>query len=404
MAHHGEKCAAPKMTRAPHELGDIARAYASAVLAEQALSQQQRRVLRDVQRCRTAALGGHLDHCERSGFDRPAYNSCRNRHCPKCQRLAAAKWLEQRRERVLPVHHFHVVFTLPAELRALVAFNRRALFGVLFRAASRALLELGRDPKWLGAELGVTAVLHTWTRDLTFHPHLHCVVTGGGLRPDGTWVSTRPRFLFPVRVLGALFRGKTLDAVRRLARAGKLVFPDEAAPRDTEELERLLRKLYAKRWVVYAKPPFNDADGVFAYLGRYTHRVAISNHRIRDVDADGVVTFATRHGKTTRLPAVVFVRRFLRHVLPPHFVRIRHFGLLAPLNVHTRLVLARMLLGEPAPEAASSPTPANDGDEDMPDYVLRVLRLTGRDLRECPRCHARFVQRPLPRTRSRGPP
>jgi hypothetical protein len=382
------------------------------------LSAEQRKVLRAIVRCRTAVLGGHLDVCERCGFERPSYNSCRDRHCPKCQALAQHRWLQARKERLLPIHHFHVVFTLPAQLRPLVMHNRRLLFEQLCRTASATLLELGRDPKRLGAKLGVTAVLHTWTRDLTFHPHLHCLVTGGGLDDEGRFARTRPDFLFPVRVLGKLFRGKFLDALGRLFDAGKLELRGRCEHlSDPASLRRFTDGLYRKDWVVYCKPPFGSADAVLRYLGRYTHRIGISNGRLLDVTADAV-TFRTRHGKSTSLPPQKFLARLLTHVLPTGFVRIRHYGLLAPANVHTDLARARAALvassSDRAPVGdASACTLVDEVDEDEADAdeppFIRLLRiLTGVDLRRCLACRNRtLVRRPLPDpqpARSRGPP
>lgn len=384
-------------------VGALARRYGPAVASDSALSESTRRVLRDLQRCRTAALGGHLDRCAGCGFERPSYNSCRNRHCPQCQGFARQRWLEQRLVRLLPVHHFHVVFTLPAELRGLVQRNRRALFGLLFACASETLMELGGTPGRLGptgAQLGLSAVLHTWTRDLAFHPHLHCVVTGGGLQRDGAWAMTRPGFLFPVRVLGAVFRGKFLVGLRALARRDELDM-------SRADFERDVDRAAAKRWVVYCKPPFRDVQQVYAYLGRYTHRVAISNQRLVALDEPTHrVTFVTRDAKRATLPAETFLRRFLLHVLPPGFVRIRHYGLLAPTNVHTKLETARALLQPGANDEDAKPAclaRAEHPDPDAPDYVRVVFRLTGVDLLACPVCHGRLIHRPL-RPLSRAPP
>jgi hypothetical protein len=303
----------------------------------------------------------------------------------------------------LPVHHFHVVFTLPAELRGLVQCNRRALFALLFASASETLMELAASPGRLGpdgAKLGFTAVLHTWTRDLAFHPHLHCVVTGGGLAPDGSWTMTRPGFLFPVRVLGALFRGKFLAGLRALARRDELDM-------NKTDFERDLDGAAGKRWVVYCKPPFRDARQVYAYLGRYTHRVAISNQRLVALDeSTDRVTFVTRDAKRATLPAEAFLRRFLLHVLPPGFTRIRHYGLLAPSNVHTKLETARALLQPSTNDADAASVPrarAAHPDHDAPDYVRTVFALTGVDLLACPRCHGRLLHRPL-LPPSRAPP
>jgi len=388
----------------PHfEVGDIARAHADALLGEGGLRIEQLRVLSAITLCRTAALGGHLDRCTECGHERPSYNSCRNRHCPKCQSLAQHRWLEARRERLLPVHYFHVVFTLPSELRELFRAERE-LCGLLMRTAAHTLLELGRDERHLGAQLGLTAVLHTWSRDLSWHPHVHCVVTGGGLREDGTWRATDPGFLFPVRVLGRLFRGKLLDALDQLHRTGGLELTGaRGALRDPQIWSALLGGLYAKDWVVYCKPPFAGVDSVYAYLGRYTHRIGLSNRRLLDV-TDERVTFATRHGKSTSLPPRVFLRRFLEHVLPRGFVRIRHYGLLASSNVDTRLARAREQLGGPTPSDPITDPPGEERVVPSEESLVEVIqRLADVDLRRCPRCDAKSMQlaaAPLPR----GPP
>lgn len=385
-------------------MAEVVRLCSEQLLCTGALSDEQKRVLRAIVRCRTAELGGHLDVCESCGHQRPAYNSCRNRHCPKCQALAQERWLRARRERVLPVHHFHVVFTLPAELRALVKHNPRRLYELLLRTGSATLLQLARDPRWLGADIGLTAVLHTWRRDLAFHPHVHCVVTGGGLDPEGNWRATRPGYLFPVRVLGKLFRGKFLDALRGLHARGLLLLPAElSAP---GAFGRMIDQLYDKPWLVYAKPPFGGADAVYAYLGRYTHRIGVSNARLLNV-TEREVTLRTRGEASVTMPPGVFVARFLQHVLPRGLVRIRHYGLLASGNVHTRLAQARRML-----DAACAPVPVPVGvaptterRDDEPDFVRLYRELTGTDLSLCPRCGGAVHRHPLPPTsQPRAPP
>jgi hypothetical protein len=339
--------------------------------------------LRAVARCRTAVLGGHVDVCDGCGHAEIAYNSCRDRHCPKCQSMSQARWVEQRMERVLPTHSFHVVFTLPSQLHGLVMANREAMFDMLFACAAETLLELGRDPKRLGAELGITSVLHTWTRELLFHPHVHCIVTGGGLSLDGErWVSTRPDFLFPVRVMGALFRGKFLARLRRAYERGELSLRGPAAQLvDRDRFARLCDKVYKKRWVVYSKPPFGGPEQVFRYLGRYTHRVGISNQRLVSLDERGV-TFRTRGDKTLTVAPGEFLRRFVLHVLPKGFVKIRHHGLMAPGHVSTKLAVARRLIeGAERVETSSTTTPRTPRD-----FRDLLLALTGVDLRRCPRC------------------
>ncbi len=351
-----------------------------------ALTKEQRQAMWAIQSCRTAVLGGHVDECVDCGHERPSYNSCRNRHCPKCQAMTAAKWLEQRNKRLLPVHYFHVVFTLPAELRAVALLNRRRIFDLLFRAASRTLLTLGRDPKRYGALLGVTAVLHTWTRDLRFHPHLHCIVTGGGLSVNGEqWVDSSADFLFAVKVVGKLFRGKFLDAVARAHRKAEFALPHPlSAPGAFDDL---CGRLYHKDWVVYAKRPFAGPQQVFTYLGQYTHRVGISNHRLLSITAE-TVTIATRDGKSATMSPEVFIRRFLQHILPSGYVKVRHYGLMASGNVNTRLETARRLLAD------RQPTPRHDDEEDADgDWKARLLRLTGIDVDVCPACGSRRLTR-----------
>jgi hypothetical protein len=369
------------------EVADIVRAHGEAFVRTHPLSPDQHTVLRDILRCRTAALGGHVDVCDTCGHAEIAYNSCRNRHCPKCQSLAQARWITQRMERCLPTHSFHVVFTLPSELHGLAMANREVVFDLLFACAAESLLALGRDPKWLGAELGLTSVLHTWTRELLFHPHVHCIVTGGGLSLDGErWVGTRPDFLFPVRVLGALFRGKFLARLVRLYDDGKLRLQGPAASlADPRRFARIRDKLYRTRWVVYVKPPFGGQEQVFRYLGRYTHRVGLSNHRLVSLDEHGV-TFRTRGEHTVTVAPDEFLRRFLLHVLPKGFVKIRHYGLMAASNVPTKLAAAHRLLGEPIPV---------DEPRGPRDFCELLLALTGLDLRRCPRCGGTRTRHPL---------
>lgn len=379
------------------ELGDIFRAHGPAYRAAHATTAQQRKVMRAIERCRTAELGGHLQVCAACGHQQPQYNSCRDRHCPKCQTLRQAKWIASRMKRVLPTPHYHVVFTLPAQLRALVAANRKQLFNLLFRACADTLLDLGRDPKRLGVELGITAVLHTWTRKMLWHPHLHCVVTAGGLATTGTarWIHASNTFLFPVHVMAKLFRGKFMAGLSALRDKGQLVAPtndvDVLLP---NEFQQLKDELYRTPWVVYSKAPFDGAQHVFSYLGRYTHRVAISNHRLVSLDEHGV-RFATKGGEQETVKPEQFIRRFLMHLLPPGFTKMRHYGLMAPVNVNTRLEVAKRLLlpQEANPEEASE---SQHGLEEASwQQVLRLL--TGIDLDQCPMCGAHEMRRlPLP--------
>ena len=379
------------------EVADVVRAHGDDYRRAHRSSAAQQRVLRNIAACRTAALGGHVDDCEHGcGFARISYNSCRDRHCPKCQGPQRAEWLERRIERLLPVPYFHVVFTIPDALNPLALRNKDVVYKLLFEAASKTLLELARDPKWLGADIAITAVLHTWGQNLLLHPHLHCVVTGGGLTPDGSrWIAGCERFLLPVKVLGRLFRGKFLALLEQAYRHGKFELTGTTADLADPVVWAGLRDgLYRADWVVYAKPPFGGAQQVFRYLGRYTHRVAISNHRIVDL-ADGTVTFTAKdykHGartKTITLDALEFLRRFLLHVLPKGFVRIRHYGLCASRNVNTKLATARRLL---EPDATSeSPQPAKPSEPSP--WWERFRQHTGIDVMACPCCGGRLVRR-----------
>ena len=316
--------------------------------------------MRAIQRCRTAALGGHLYCCERCGHEVPMYNSCRNRHCPKCQSLDKERWLERQREDLLPVGYFHLVFTLPSELRSLALANQRTLYGLLFRSATSSLLELAADEKHLGARIGILALLHTWSQRLGFHPHVHCIVPGGGLSHcTERWISSRKNFLVPIRPLARLFRGKMLARLKTEYRAGRLRL--EGACRELEShaaFRSLLDDLYGKDWVVYCKPPFAHPRRALAYLARYTHRVAIDNRRLRDYDGETVhFSFrdsASGRSGTMRLPAQEFLRRFLLHVLPSRFVRIRTYGLLANRCRAEALSRCRAALGARPPRASST--------------------------------------------------
>jgi hypothetical protein len=330
--------------------------------------------------------------CGACGHEQPSYNSCRNRHCPKCQSLAQARWIEGRLERLLPVHYFHVVFTLPSELRAVARRSRQALFDMLFASAAQTLLALARDPKRMGADLGITMVLHTWTRELLFHPHVHAIVTGGGLTSDGArWVAARRDYLFPVRVMGALFRGKMLAALERAHGLGRINLGNVDLP-----------ALRRTSWIVYAKRPFGGPEQVIRYLGRYTHRVGISNQRLVAMDERGV-TFRTKDGKSITISGVEMLARFVQHVLPPRFVKIRHFGLHAPSNATTRLAIARHRLT--SSQHPSSPALEAAAPERARDCRELLLRLTGIDITLCPVCHQpALIRQALPATRSRAPP
>src|SRR5438132_10259567 len=326
------------MPRGLAEVADVFRRYGDAYRQQQgaSLSTAQRRVMTAIERCRTAALGGHVEQCDACGHQRICYNSCRNRHCPKCQSLARAEWLEDRRSELLTTPYFHVVFTVPQEIAAIAHCNKGVVYNILFRAAAETLQTIAADPKHLGAELGFFAVLHTWGQTLLHHPHLPCVVAGGGLSADGSrWVACRRNFFLPVRVLARLFRRLFLEYLAKAFDADKLSFFGALAPlRDRRDFRRHLSGPRKAEWVVYAKAPFAGPEQVLAYVARYTHRVAISNDRLIGIDDDGNVRFRWkdyRNGnrpKRMALTASEFIRRFLLHVLPAGFQRIRYYGFL----------------------------------------------------------------------------
>jgi hypothetical protein len=327
------------------------------------LKPEQRRALEDLTACRTAALGGHVLGCPECGHQQIAYNSCGNRHCPTCQATAAARWLEARAAELLPVPYFHLVFTLPDVLDPIALANPRVVYDLLLRSAAETVLEVAANPDHLGARTGVLAVLHTWGQALQFHPHVHCVVPGGGLSSDRTcWVGSRPTFFLPVRVLSRVFRGKFLAGLRAAHAGGRLHVGNQCPDRAASLFERLVSAAVSTDWVVYAKPPFGGPEQVLKYLARYTHRVAISNSRLLDFE-DGFVRFRYKdyaHGNRKRvmkLSAVEFVRRFVQHVLPTGLVRIRHYGILSNRHRHEDLALCRQLLdGASAPTESLEPT------------------------------------------------
>jgi hypothetical protein len=364
------------------ELADIVRAHGAAYRPAHPLCRAQRRALRAIATCRTAVLGGHRAVCTTCGAERITYNSCRNRHCPKCQRMATERWLAARRREVLPIPYFHVVFTLPHALNPLAQSHPRLLYRLLFQSAASTLLRFGRDPRHLGGELGVTAVLHTWGQTLTQHVHVHCVVTGGGLARDGTrWIPARPGFLFPVRALAKVFRGRYLASLQRAFDRGELhVTGGLAALAEPAGFTAWLAALRRQAWVVYCKPPFAGPEPVLAYLGRYTHRIAISNDRLVAVEAERV-RFRWRdyadgdRVKLMELDVAEFLRRFLLHVVPDGFVRLRHFGLLANRRRTVALAQCRALLAQPPPPPAA-PESARE----------LMLRLAGLDIERCPIC------------------
>ncbi len=377
------------------EVADIFQAFGPAYREVHKLSLRHLRAMRAIEICRTAELGGHIDQCDHCGTVRISYNSCRNRHCPKCQCLEKERWLEAREKDLLPTPYFHVVFTLPEGLRPLALRNQKVLYSLLFKAVSETLTELARDSKHLGAEIGFMAILHTWSQTLIDHPHLHCLVTAGGLSLDGSrWVRSKKGFFIPVKVLSCLFRGKFLDGLNRKYEAGELRFPGQIEGlKEASSFKRLLTNLYRQPWVVYCKPPLKHPEKVVDYLGRYTHRVALSNDRLVKLE-DNRVSFRWRDSannntiKLLTLEALEFIRRFLLHVLPEQFVKIRYYGILSHRSRKGKLLQCKKLLGVLIPEQSKEVL-----KETWQDLLTRI---TGVDPRVCPSCgKGKMIQREI---------
>ena len=364
------------------EVADVFRRHGEAYRRGRSMGRVERRMMAAIEACRTAALGGHVEACDDCGHRRIAYNSCRNRHCPKCQGLARADWLEARQGELLPVPYFHVVFTVPAAVAEIAFHNKAELYAILFRAAAQTLKTIAGDPRHLGAEIGFVAILHSWGQTLTHHPHIHCVVPGGGLSDDGRWIACRPNFFLPVAVLSRLYRRLFLELLQTAFAADRLRFSGALAElAEPAAFAAQIRRLRKVNWVVYAKPPFAGSEQVLAYLGRYTHRVAIANSRLVSLD-DAHIRFRWRdyrHGnspKVMTLDVHEFIRRFLLHGLPDGFHRIRHYGFLANHQRRAKLALIRQQLDQPAPRPIAP----------RPDYRQRLRQLTGIDLDRCPCC------------------
>ncbi|MEW6737250.1 MAG: IS91 family transposase [Acidobacteriota bacterium] len=379
------------MSRPQLEVADIFRQHGEAYRQAHSLSRDQLRVMQAIESCRTAVLGGHVEKCESCGHIRITYNSCRDRHCPKCQSLQRAEWLDKRMAELLPVTYFHVVFTLPEVIAPLALQNKRVIYNILFRSVSKTLLKIAADPKHLGVEIGFTAVLHTWGQNLLHHPHLHCIVAGGGLSIDGKgWIACRDGFFLPVRVLSRLFRRLFIKYLKRAFEEGSLEFHGSLQHlASVETFSGLLKTANQIEWVVYAKQPFGGPAQVLNYLGHYTHRVAISNHRLLSFE-DGKVTFSWkdyRDGnaqKAMTLDVEEFIRRFLLHVLPSGLQRIRHFGFLANRHSEAKLALCRQLLGVE--------TLLNSDSNKTQDWKARYESLTGREIDACPVCQQGRMQ------------
>ena len=384
------------------ELADIVRNHGAAVCAERRLAAVQHRALRAIAACRTAALGGQLAQCDTCGAQRYTYYSCRNRHCPKCQTLARERWLAARRQELLPVPYFHLVFTLPHELNSLAQGNPAALYAMLFGTVSATLMDFGANARWLGGEIAATLVLHTWGQNLNQHVHLHCLVAAGALHADGHWIHARRGFLFPVQALSRVFRGKFMSALELALAADKLrLSPENASSGAPAEAQDLLLALRAHDWVVYAKRPFGGPEQVLSYLGRYTHRVALSNDRLLSCD-EASVRFRYRdyhdgrRRKVMCLKATEFLRRFLLHVLPKGFMRIRHYGLLANRCKAAKLQRAR--------SALCAPVPVPIAVESVGAFWLRIAQLDIERCVQCRRGRMRLVSSFAPHPAAQPPP
>ena len=366
------------------------------------LAPVQYRALNAIQACRTEALGGHVARCDRCGRLRYSYHSCRNRHCPKCQTLAKERWLAARQAELLPVPYFHVVFTLPHELNPLAQGNPRTIYRLLFDSAAATLIEFGENPRWLGGEIGITMVLHTWGQTLTQHLHVHCLVSGGALAPKGRWIHPRRGFLFPVKALSQVFRGKFIAGLKRAFDSGALALAGStAALAEARNRALLLSALHAQPWVVYAKRPFAGPEQVLAYLGRYTHRIALTNSRLVGFDEHSVRFrykdyAAANRRKVMALAPQEFIRRYLLHVLPKGFMRIRHYGLLGNRTKQRKLARARTALN--APQYAAAPA----APETIEAFWQRIAH---RDIHQCPHCaRGRLLRIGTLAPRAHGPP
>ncbi|CAI3658181.1 IS91 family transposase [Clostridium neonatale] len=371
------------------EVQDILMEYGDDYLDNHKITLVQHKAISAIRKCRTSHLGGHVDICDSCGNTQISYNSCRNRHCPKCQTLAKERWIYNQKSNLLNVGYFHVVFTIPDTLNSIIYQNQRQLYTLLFKATSETLSELSSDKKYLGAKLGFTSILHTWGQNLMHHPHIHCIVPGWGLSSTGKWINSRKKFFIPVKVLSRKFRGKFLYYLKQLYYENKLEFHgNQNYLSDESEFEKLLSATYSKEWIVYCKPPFKDAACVVEYLGRYTHRVAISNTRILSID-NGTVTFKWRDYKDKNkykvmtISADEFIRRFLIHILPSGFMKIRHYGLLGNRNKTAKLNICKQLTNTPILLRHKIPT------------LELIKEITGRDLSKCPNCGSNKLSRSI---------
>lgn len=386
------------------EMQDIIKQYGSEYKEKHVLPIHVLKTMVAIENCRTIKLGGHVDECDGCGHKRISYNSCRNRHCPKCQTLAKERWLEERKQDLLPVGYFHVVFTIPEQLNFLSLTNQKEMYSILFKATSETLIELGRDNKFLGAEIGFTTILHTWGQNLMHHPHLHCIVPSGGLSLDGNrWIKSKEKFFIPVKVMSRKFRGKFLFYLKKAYYENTLKFTSEIKElREKHLFQAFVNKLYQKEWVVYCKAPFKSPEFVLEYLGRYTHRTGISNNRILSAD-DGYVKFKWRDYKDKNKEKIMmvtaeeFIRRFIMHILPSRFVKIRHYGILSNKNRNTKLKKCKKLTGV---------------EQSIIERIVEklntaqlLLKLTGKDLSICPCCKkGKMIQKETLLPKSYTPP
>lgn len=367
------------------EIADIFNQYGEEYRQNHKLSRTELKVMNAIQACRTSKLGGHVDICDDCGHLKISYNSCRNRHCPKCQSLTKERWLEDRKKDLLPIQYFHVVFTVPNILNNLILNNKKEMYSILFKASSETLIELSNDPKYIGAEIGFISILHTWGQNLMEHPHIHAIVTGGGLSLDKKeWITAKEGYFIPVKVISAVFKGKILNYLKKSYYRKKIKISNNSSLPNYQEFQHLIDKLYEKGWVVYAKKPFKSAKYVIEYLGRYTHRVAISNNRIIKIE-DGKVTFRFRDykdnnkNKIMSLDALEFIRRFSLHILPDRFVKIRHYGILSNRNRRTKLKECKKILGVASENLQD--TKKRETWEEL------LFKLTGVDYTICPCCN-----------------
>ncbi|HAY34159.1 MAG TPA: IS91 family transposase [Bacteroidetes bacterium] len=384
------------------EVADIFRKYGSGFREKYRLPLHYIKVMNLISICRTPAMGGHIEKCDECGYQRNAYNSCRNRHCPKCQYGTKEKWIEQRKRELLPIPYYHIVFTIPEELNKVTLINKKVIYSILFKSASETLLLLGKDPKHLGAEIGIIAVLHTWGQNLMDHPHLHCIVTGGGLSRDKSqWIGAKKgkfkNFFIHVNVLSDLFKKKFLYYFKKAQKNKELKYTGKISElKDPKVFQRILNSLYAKKWITYCKRPFGGAEKVVEYLGRYTHRVAISNNRIKRIENNKVVFEwkdyrDNNRRKEMELPAVEFIRRFMLHILPENFYKIRYYGLLSCRNKRKEIASSREILGVNANESLLGKNKETDKTETTQSWFDKEIPIS---YENCPNCRVGTMRLP----------